>query len=114
MDQVQYIPYIQDSTLHLSITGISGNIRLAAALRLLKSGERILWRSLSSYSNDEHFSYTRKEPMAVCGQIIPCNFHLVMWSWKIAPALATGSTATSRLNVQEGGLRRSRPTQVHL
>ncbi|KAB8280061.1 hypothetical protein B0I72DRAFT_139091 [Yarrowia lipolytica] len=52
--------------------------------------------------------------MAVCGQIIPCNFHLVMWSWKIAPALATGSTATSRLNVQEGGLRRSRPTQVHL
>ncbi len=36
--------------------------------------------------------YTRKEPVGVCGQIIPWNFPLLMASWKIAPALATGCT----------------------
>jgi aldehyde dehydrogenase (NAD+) len=30
--------------------------------------------------------------MGVCGQIIPWNFPLVMLSWKIGPALATGNT----------------------
>lgn len=38
------------------------------------------------------FHYTRSEPIGVCGQIIPWNFPLVMWSWKIGPALATGNT----------------------
>lgn len=42
--------------------------------------------------NDGHFSYTRKEPIGVCGQIIPWNFPLLMWAWKIGPALATGNT----------------------
>jgi len=35
-------------------------------------------------------SYTLHEPVGVCGQIIPWNFPLYMFSWKIAPALATG------------------------
>src|SRR5215208_4688159 len=34
--------------------------------------------------------YTRKEPVGVCGQIIPWNFPLLMAAWKIAPALAAG------------------------
>ena len=34
--------------------------------------------------------YTRKEPVGVCGQIIPWNFPLMMASWKVAPALAAG------------------------
>jgi aldehyde dehydrogenase (NAD+) len=38
------------------------------------------------------FVYTRKEPVGVCGQIIPWNFPLLMASWKIAPALAAGCT----------------------
>jgi acyl-CoA reductase-like NAD-dependent aldehyde dehydrogenase len=37
--------------------------------------------------------YTRKEPVGVCGQIVPWNFPLVMAVWKIAPVLATGCTA---------------------
>jgi aldehyde dehydrogenase (NAD+) len=37
-------------------------------------------------------AYTRHEPLGVCGQIIPWNFPLMMWAWKIAPALATGNT----------------------
>ena len=36
--------------------------------------------------------YTRKEPVGVCGQIVPWNFPLVMAAWKIAPALAAGCT----------------------
>ena len=36
--------------------------------------------------------YTRPEPIGVCGQIIPWNFPLLMLSWKIGPALATGNT----------------------
>ncbi|GJD01556.1 aldehyde dehydrogenase [Colletotrichum higginsianum IMI 349063] len=38
------------------------------------------------------FHYTRSEPIGVCAQIIPWNFPLLMLSWKIAPALATGNT----------------------
>ena len=36
--------------------------------------------------------YTRREPVGVCGQIVPWNFPLLMASWKIAPALAAGCT----------------------
>jgi acyl-CoA reductase-like NAD-dependent aldehyde dehydrogenase len=38
------------------------------------------------------FCYTRKEPVGVCGQIIPWNFPLLMSVWKVAPALAAGCT----------------------
>ena len=38
------------------------------------------------------FHYTRPEPLGVCGQIIPWNFPLLMFAWKIGPALATGNT----------------------
>jgi len=38
------------------------------------------------------FNYVRKEPIGVCGQIIPWNFPLLMWAWKIGPAVATGNT----------------------
>jgi aldehyde dehydrogenase (NAD+) len=43
-------------------------------------------------TNPDTFSYTRSEPVGVCGQIIPWNFPLLMLSWKIGPALATGNT----------------------
>nr|XP_033780449.1 retinal dehydrogenase 1 [Geotrypetes seraphini] len=40
----------------------------------------------------DFFTFTRHEPVGVCGQIIPWNFPLVMMAWKIAPALACGNT----------------------
>lgn len=43
-------------------------------------------------TDPETFNYTRHEAVGVCGQIIPWNFPLLMWSWKIGPALATGNT----------------------
>uniref|UniRef100_A0A7N5JJL8 aldehyde dehydrogenase (NAD(+)) n=2 Tax=Ailuropoda melanoleuca TaxID=9646 RepID=A0A7N5JJL8_AILME len=38
------------------------------------------------------FTYTRHEPVGVCGQIIPWNFPLVTFIWKIGPALTCGNT----------------------
>ncbi|SSD61898.1 probable Magnesium-activated aldehyde dehydrogenase, cytosolic [Saccharomycodes ludwigii] len=42
-------------------------------------------------SGDGYVNYTVREPIGICGQIIPWNFPLLMLSWKIAPALATGN-----------------------
>ena len=39
-----------------------------------------------------YFTYTRREPVGVAGQIIPWNFPLMMVAWKWAPALASGCT----------------------
>jgi len=41
---------------------------------------------------DEALSLTLKEPVGVCGQIIPWNYPLLMAAWKIAPALCAGCT----------------------
>ncbi len=38
------------------------------------------------------FCYTKKEPVGVCGQIIPWNFPMLMACWKLGPALAAGCT----------------------
>ncbi|KAK0386247.1 hypothetical protein NLU13_6084 [Sarocladium strictum] len=43
-------------------------------------------------TDPDTFNYTRHEPVGVCGQIIPWNFPLVSWAWKVAPALAAGNT----------------------
>jgi acyl-CoA reductase-like NAD-dependent aldehyde dehydrogenase len=36
--------------------------------------------------------YTRREPVGVCGLIVPWNFPIAIAAWKIAPALAAGCT----------------------
>jgi acyl-CoA reductase-like NAD-dependent aldehyde dehydrogenase len=36
--------------------------------------------------------YTREEPVGVCGLIVPWNFPILMATFKLAPALATGNT----------------------
>src|SRR3546814_17141585 len=38
------------------------------------------------------YTYTSREPIGVCAQIIPWNFPLTMAVWKLGPALATGNT----------------------
>jgi len=43
-------------------------------------------------SDPSFFNYTLREPVGVCGQIIPWNFPLLMAAWKLAPALACGNT----------------------
>jgi aldehyde dehydrogenase (NAD+) len=42
-------------------------------------------------TGSSHLNYVRREPIGVCGQIIPWNFPLLMATWKLAPALAAGN-----------------------
>ncbi|KAG7005652.1 hypothetical protein G7Y79_00018g044590 [Physcia stellaris] len=40
----------------------------------------------------DKLAYTLREPLGVCGQIIPWNYPLAMAAWKLGPALACGNT----------------------
>ncbi|KAG9266523.1 aldehyde dehydrogenase family 1 member A3 [Astyanax mexicanus] len=42
--------------------------------------------------DDNFMCFTKHEPVGVCGAIIPWNFPLLMFTWKIAPALCCGNT----------------------
>uniref|UniRef100_A0A8C9WKE5 Aldehyde dehydrogenase 1 family member A3 n=1 Tax=Scleropages formosus TaxID=113540 RepID=A0A8C9WKE5_SCLFO len=42
--------------------------------------------------DDNFVCFTKHEPIGVCGAIIPWNFPLLMFVWKIAPALCCGNT----------------------
>ncbi len=41
---------------------------------------------------NRYFTYTRREPVGVAGQIIPWNYPLCMLAWKWGPALIAGCT----------------------
>ncbi|KAG6848133.1 hypothetical protein H0H93_003089 [Arthromyces matolae] len=43
-------------------------------------------------TDEKKLIYTRHEPIGVVGQILPWNFPLLLFTWKIGPALATGNT----------------------
>ncbi len=45
-----------------------------------------------SLSGGDHFAYTKREPVGVVGAIAPWNVPIMMFAWKIAPALACGCT----------------------
>ncbi|KAJ8310114.1 hypothetical protein KUTeg_011979 [Tegillarca granosa] len=40
----------------------------------------------------DFFTFTRHQPVGVCGQIIPWNYPIMMLAWKLGPALACGNT----------------------
>jgi acyl-CoA reductase-like NAD-dependent aldehyde dehydrogenase len=44
-------------------------------------------------SDPSMFNYTLREPVGVCGQIIPWNGPIAMFAWKIAPSLACGNVS---------------------
>jgi acyl-CoA reductase-like NAD-dependent aldehyde dehydrogenase len=43
-------------------------------------------------SRADAFTYTLREPVGVVAAIVPWNFPLLLTSWKLGPALATGNT----------------------
>ncbi|XP_027123268.1 benzaldehyde dehydrogenase, mitochondrial-like [Coffea arabica] len=47
---------------------------------------------LTAPADGPHHVQILHEPIGVAGQIIPWNFPLLMFAWKIGPALATGNT----------------------
>ncbi|KAJ6149830.1 Aldehyde dehydrogenase N-terminal [Penicillium samsonianum] len=46
------------------------------------------------------FTYTVREPIGVCSQIIPWNYPIGMASWKLGPALACGNTIVIKASEQ--------------
>ena len=70
---------------NLDVPGSIGTLRYYAGW-----ADKVL--GLTSFNIPGTFAYTRREPVGVCGQIIPWNFPLMMFIWKIAPALACGNT----------------------
>ncbi|GGO85393.1 aldehyde dehydrogenase [Marinobacterium nitratireducens] len=48
---------------------------------------------VSPASGSPMLNYTLREPVGVCGLIVPWNFPLTMCVWKLGPALAAGCTA---------------------
>ncbi|XP_006460020.1 NAD-aldehyde dehydrogenase [Agaricus bisporus var. bisporus H97] len=53
--------------------------------------DKIIGQSLE-VDNKTKLAFTRNDPIGVCGQIIPWNYPINMWAWKVAPALAVGCT----------------------
>src|SRR5580700_2376765 len=51
----------------------------------------------SGFEDEEFRGYT---PVGVVGQIIPWNFPLLMFAWKVAPALAAGNTVVIKPAMQ--------------
>ena len=52
--------------------------------------------SESHQLNDVAINYTLKKPIGVVGCISPWNLPLYLFTWKIAPALATGNTVVAK------------------
>ncbi|MFC3323671.1 aldehyde dehydrogenase family protein [Mesorhizobium cantuariense] len=53
---------------------------------------KITGQTIALSSAAPFHAYTLREPVGVCGQIVPWNFSFMMAVWKIAPALAAGCT----------------------
>ena len=98
-------PFERSKYLYALARLIQKNSRILAVLETLDNGKPIReTRDLDIPLVVRHFYYhagwakiledkfPKKNPIGVIGQIIPWNFPLLMLSWKIAPALATGNT----------------------
>ncbi len=64
------------------------HLRAFAELARRSPYEPLPWIDVPSVS----WNFVWREPIGVCGQIVPWNYPLLMAVWKIAPALATGNT----------------------
>lgn len=47
-------------------------------------------------TDGSYFTFTRHEPVGVCGAIIPWNYPIPMAVWKLGPALACGNTVVMK------------------
>lgn len=75
--------------------GVSRGVNIpgaAAHLRYFAGWPTKIAGSTNAVSVPGVLQYTRKEPVGVCGLIIPWNFPFMTTVWKVAPALAAGNT----------------------
>lgn len=53
-------------------------------------------QSESHVTDGQALNYTLRSPRGICGLISPWNLPLYLFTWKIAPAIATGNTAVAK------------------
>jgi acyl-CoA reductase-like NAD-dependent aldehyde dehydrogenase len=81
-DQGQPIPVARD----ISVAAAAEHFRYFAGWVTKLEGET------NPLSLPSAFNYTMREPVGVCGLILPWNFPLMIAAWKLAPALACANT----------------------
>lgn len=54
------------------------------------------WSSEANHIAEKAINYTLRQPLGAVGCISPWNLPLYLFSWKIAPALATGNTVVAK------------------
>jgi aldehyde dehydrogenase (NAD+) len=72
------------------VGGASFTFRTLADMAVKVPTEEVMERTVAPGPS---LNYVKREPLGVCGGIIPWNFPLLMAAWKLAPALAAGNTA---------------------
>ncbi|KAK7367878.1 hypothetical protein VNO80_09898 [Phaseolus coccineus] len=72
----------------------SAQIEIPIVVRLFRyyAGWTDKIHGLTAPADGPHHLQTLHEPIGVAGQIIPWNFPLLMFAWKVCPALACGNT----------------------
>ena len=65
------------------------------------SNFRFFAQAITQFSSEAHemtnaINYTLRQPLGVVGTISPWNLPLYLFTWKIAPALATGNTVVAK------------------
>ena len=79
---------------HAGKTALDAEIDVRAGVATLRwfagCAERLDGRLVAS--GELLHRYVRREPLGVCGLILPWNFPLLLMLWKLAPALAAGNT----------------------
>ncbi len=72
----------------------NGDVTFAYELLRYMAGwsTKICGQTIPLSTGSPYHAYTLREPVGVCGQIVPWNFSFMMAIWKVAPALAAGCT----------------------
>ncbi|KAI3700930.1 hypothetical protein L2E82_45571 [Cichorium intybus] len=69
-----------------------GEVPMLARLFRYYAGWAVKIHGLTVPADGPYHVQTLHEPIGVAGQIIPWNFPLLMFAWKVGPALACGNT----------------------
>ncbi|XP_013142458.1 PREDICTED: aldehyde dehydrogenase X, mitochondrial-like [Papilio polytes] len=90
--QARYLAELETLDCGKPVKVAEGEVYFSASVLRYYAGkaDKILGNTIPA--DGEVLSMTLKEPVGVCGQIIPWNYPIPMMSWKISPALAAGCT----------------------
>ncbi|MCU0492420.1 MAG: aldehyde dehydrogenase family protein [Chloroflexaceae bacterium] len=75
-------------TLYVDVPWAAEHMRVFGDLARTHPYEPLPWTDMPTVS----WNFVWRDPIGVCGQIVPWNYPLLMTIWKIAPALAAGNT----------------------